>query len=229
MARKPVAGNMSSWHNIALIGCMVFSTAATKAQVGATGDVVVHTPPGLSLLFEKKQAEKKIVAKKELMGKVTAEATMKGPAETKGAEETKAVLVAKVPPGAKAPIPEDAAPRTNPTEVIKKNDVPETVAPPVPVRWKPAVIRHEKVIYSGKGYRVQLYYGPDRGKAEQLKREFSDAYPEIKSYLIYYRPYFRVKVGNFKTRNEALGLLKKANAINHPSMIVPDAITITTF
>ena len=87
----------------------------------------------------------------------------------------------------------------------------------------------EGTISSGKGYRVQIYYGYDRAKATEIKIDFMQRYPKIQTYMTYVRPQYRVKAGNFRTREEAAELYKEVNKIYNPCMIVPDIITINTF
>lgn len=84
------------------------------------------------------------------------------------------------------------------------------------------------VIRSGQGYRVQIYNGNDRVKANQIKVDFMRRFPGIRTYLTYVQPQFRVKVGDFRTRAEAYELYKKVSNIYNPSMIVPDIVVINT-
>ena len=92
-------------------------------------------------------------------------------------------------------------------------------------------IPHRDVItlYKGKGYRVQIYYGPDRVKAIQIKTEFMRHFPGIHTYLSYESPSFRVKAGDYRNRSDAAGMLREANSMYSPSMIVPDIVTVTNY
>lgn len=83
-------------------------------------------------------------------------------------------------------------------------------------------------IYTGKGYRVQIYTGNDRAKANEIKIDFIRRYPGIHTYLTYMQPQFRVKVGDFKTRAEAEKLYQETNTLYGASMIVPDIVVINT-
>ena len=183
---------MSRGRHIALIVFLLFFTLRTGAQ----GNVVVHAPKGLDVLYNKKHTLTKPAVKND----------------TKHVTQTAApVTAAAMQPGAK------------PAPVFLNTYVP----PPAPRLT--SNMRHEKVIYSGKGFRVQIYYGPDRSKAVKIKSEFMRYYPDVRTYLSYYPPYFRVKVGNYRSRGNALGMLKEANSMYSPCMIVPDIITISTF
>ena len=84
-----------------------------------------------------------------------------------------------------------------------------------------------RIVYAGRGFRVQIYNGSDRDKAIKVKTQFMRQYPGMRTYLTYLAPCFRVKVGDYRNRNEAVGMLKEANSMyDSPCMIVPDDITI---
>ena len=54
----------------------------------------------------------------------------------------------------------------------------------------------------GYGFRVQIYYG-DETKARSLQSKFRLNYPEVYTKLDYDQPYWKVQVGNYKTKLEA--------------------------
>jgi hypothetical protein len=69
------------------------------------------------------------------------------------------------------------------------------------------------------GYRVQIFFDSgsnSKNKAASLKAEFDLAYPLIKSYLSYKEPYYRVRVGDFRSLVEAVGFQQKIN-IDYPN------------
>ena len=84
------------------------------------------------------------------------------------------------------------------------------------------------VIRSGNGYRVQIYNGNDRIRANQVRVDFIRRYPQVRTYLSYVQPQFRVKVGDFRTRAEAQKVYDELTGIYNPCMIVPDIIVINT-
>ncbi len=53
------------------------------------------------------------------------------------------------------------------------------------------------------GFRIQVINTNDRKAAIDAKTRVYQLYPELKAYIQYQSPYFRLKVGNFKTRQEA--------------------------
>ncbi len=58
------------------------------------------------------------------------------------------------------------------------------------------------------GFRIQVVNTNDRNQALAAKTKVYQLYPELKVYLLYQAPYFRLRVGNFKTRPEAEPYLK---------------------
>ncbi len=63
------------------------------------------------------------------------------------------------------------------------------------------------------GYRVQIYMSSSKGKAREeainINRTFRRKYPEIPSYIKYEAPIFKVKVGDFRTKSEALKFMNE--------------------
>ena len=55
----------------------------------------------------------------------------------------------------------------------------------------------------GRGYRLLVINTNKRDEAVDAKTKVYTFFPELKSYLIYQSPYFKLKVGNFKDRKEA--------------------------
>ena len=72
------------------------------------------------------------------------------------------------------------------------------------------------------GYRVQLYSVSgvkSRDKANLFKAEFLSKYNNTKVYIVYQAPYFKVRLGDFRTKIEALAFLNKISK-NYPSGFV---------
>lgn len=77
------------------------------------------------------------------------------------------------------------------------------------------------------GYRVQIFFDSgsnSKNKAASVKSEFEALYPEVKPYLSYKEPYYRVRVGNFRSLIEAVGFQKKIAADYPNSFPVKDKI-----
>jgi hypothetical protein len=56
------------------------------------------------------------------------------------------------------------------------------------------------------GWRIQLTFKSTKEEIKKTRSEFIKLYPEIPTYLTYESPYYRISVGNFRTKNEALKL-----------------------
>jgi hypothetical protein len=92
------------------------------------------------------------------------------------------------------------------------------------------VERHKLVNAAKKsmpGYRIQIYFGNDRIKAQEMRTEFIKLIPDEAAYLIYQQPNFKVRVGDFRTRLEAAGFLKQINSSFPNAFIVPDEVKLT--
>jgi hypothetical protein len=55
----------------------------------------------------------------------------------------------------------------------------------------------------GKGYRLLVINTSNRDEAAAAKTTVYTFFPELKSYLLYQAPFFKLKVGNFKDKKEA--------------------------
>lgn len=56
---------------------------------------------------------------------------------------------------------------------------------------------------TGPGYRILVINTNDRNKAYEAKTRIYQSFPELKAYLMYQTPFIKLKVGNFKSREEA--------------------------
>lgn len=83
-------------------------------------------------------------------------------------------------------------------------------------------------IYSSRGYRVQIYSGNDRNKATKIKVDFARRFPGVRTYMTYVQPQFRVKVGDYQSRQEARKMYEQVSTLYTPCMIVPDFIVVNT-
>jgi len=63
-----------------------------------------------------------------------------------------------------------------------------------------------------KGFRLMIISTNKRDEAIAAKTKVYTYFPELKAYLWYQSPYFRVKAGNFKDRKEAEAYQKRMNS-----------------
>jgi len=53
------------------------------------------------------------------------------------------------------------------------------------------------------GYRIQVLNSPDRNKVFAAKTKIYQQFPDLKPYLLYQPPNYKLRVGNFRTQEEA--------------------------
>ena len=62
-----------------------------------------------------------------------------------------------------------------------------------------------------KGFRLMIISTNNRDEAMAAKTKVYTYFPELKAYLWYQSPYFKVKAGNFKDRKDAEAFQKRLN------------------
>ena len=77
------------------------------------------------------------------------------------------------------------------------------------------------------GYRIQVIKSNDRNQVFAIKTRIYQSYPELKPYLIYQPPNYKLNVGNFKTPEEAAPYIQKLG-LDFPSgvYLVHDIIEV---
>jgi hypothetical protein len=77
------------------------------------------------------------------------------------------------------------------------------------------------------GYRILVVNTNDRNKAMDVKSRLMRDFPEHKTYLIYQSPYFKIQIGNFKSRPDAESLRKQITRL-YPNgvIIIPSTIEV---
>jgi len=78
-----------------------------------------------------------------------------------------------------------------------------------------------------QGYRILVMSTNDRNKALNAKTKIYEQFPDLKSYLSYQAPFFKLKIGNFKEHKDAEDFLPEIQRI-FPSgiYIVRDVIEV---
>lgn len=69
-----------------------------------------------------------------------------------------------------------------------------------------------KRIQGIEGFRIQLYLGSNKNakkEATNIKIKLLSLFPEEKPYIMYEAPFWRVQVGDYRSKNESLGLYRK--------------------
>lgn len=63
------------------------------------------------------------------------------------------------------------------------------------------------------GFRIQVITSNDRNKVFAAKTKIYQQFPELKPYLLYQAPNYKLKVGNFKTQEEAEDYMKQLSRL----------------
>jgi len=87
----------------------------------------------------------------------------------------------------------------------------------------------EKNGYAGMdGFRIQIYYSSNRNARDEsgkARAEFMIKFPDIVSYPLFAEPgYYKIRVGDFRTRTEATRLFLLISKVFPDAYIVPDII-----
>lgn len=76
------------------------------------------------------------------------------------------------------------------------------------------------------GYRIQVYFGTQRSRANEIRALYNTHYPDIPANVSYNQPNFKVRAGDFRTRLEAQKHLRDVE-LNFPgAFVVPDEIRL---
>jgi hypothetical protein len=76
------------------------------------------------------------------------------------------------------------------------------------------------------GYRIQIMYTDIRSEAYKNKGQMYKDFPDLKSYVEYEEPSFKLRIGDFKTRLEATYYLQQVVPLYSGAFIVKDKIKI---
>ena len=88
-------------------------------------------------------------------------------------------------------------------------------------------IENNKINNKIDGFRVEIFFSSDfdaKDKALKKKMEFLSVYPDNIVHVKYISPNFRVRVGDFRTKNEALKLYREIKNTYPVAFIVTDEI-----
>jgi len=77
------------------------------------------------------------------------------------------------------------------------------------------------------GYRLEIFFNSDRNAREEameVKTEFLKRYPDLDAYIQFQAPNFRVRIGNFRTKSEALKVKERIKEYYPNAFRVDDEI-----
>jgi hypothetical protein len=76
------------------------------------------------------------------------------------------------------------------------------------------------------GFRVQIYNGTVRNAAYAAQAKFQAKYPDVRSYMTYNEPDFKVKAGDFRTRLEAEKFRQELQSMFSGLFIIAEKINL---
>lgn len=80
---------------------------------------------------------------------------------------------------------------------------------------------------SAAGYRILVISSNNRNKVIEVKTKMYREFPELKAYMMYQSPFYRLKVGNFRERTEAEEYLSQIQRIYPTGVyVVTDTIEV---
>ncbi|HKK43376.1 MAG TPA: SPOR domain-containing protein [Bacteroidales bacterium] len=89
-------------------------------------------------------------------------------------------------------------------------------------------LRIENDHYGMPGYRIQIFNSSTRNARDESNKtmaEFLSKFPDIKAYALYAQPgWFKIRVGDFRTKAEAIKLFLAISKDYPDSYLVPDFI-----
>jgi len=119
-----------------------------------------------------------------------------------------------------------------------QTDSVKSIAVPVPADTNVRVIANSQITGSIQkvqqyqqlshgtfaGYRVQVHFGTDRNGATTVKTDFMSKYPGYSTYLTYQQPYFKVCIGDFRSKLDAANALSKIKRDYPGAFVIRDKI-----
>lgn len=112
------------------------------------------------------------------------------------------------------------------------NDVTIIQAPGIDSILMKHVEMNEKLLqgednYAIDGFRIQIFEESGNRSsthAREVMAEFSEKYPDIPAYLTWQAPNFKVRIGDYSTRMQAEGVLKKIQRDYPIAWVIRDKI-----
>ncbi len=112
-------------------------------------------------------------------------------------------------------------------EVIKDARIDTLIARRFSLEKKQTKAKSSSGAYSSNGYRVQIFSGWDRQAAYDAQARFQNRYRDMRTYISYKEPYFKVNAGDFRTRLEAEKLMQQLKGSFTSLFIIAEKINPT--
>lgn len=81
-----------------------------------------------------------------------------------------------------------------------------------------------KETYELAGYRIQVYSGTTKKESNNARASFLSRYPRMATYEVYNAPNFKIRVGDFTNRFEALLFLEEIRGMFPAAYLVNDIV-----
>ncbi len=76
--------------------------------------------------------------------------------------------------------------------------------------------RNKEIVYTGAGYRVQVFSSNEqrtaKNRAQQIEKSLRFAFPSHGVYRVYSSPFWKVRIGDFRTQAEAREFMQSVKA-----------------
>ncbi|MCC7332320.1 MAG: SPOR domain-containing protein [Flavobacteriales bacterium] len=88
------------------------------------------------------------------------------------------------------------------------------------------ILETNRSSFTVQGYRIQIFSDNKKQPARDEKAKFLSLFNGVKAHEIYQQPYFKIRVGDFRTKIEAHKFLKEVSIHFPNSFIVKDDLEI---
>lgn len=86
--------------------------------------------------------------------------------------------------------------------------------------------QYSKVMDETPGYRLQIMYSNDKAQVNTVKSQFYRSFPSVRAYVNYEQPYYKLRVGDFRSRLDAARGLDMVSALYPGAFLVKDRVKI---
>ncbi len=94
------------------------------------------------------------------------------------------------------------------------------------VTMQKQLLKNKKRTFTG--YRIRIFFDNKQNArvvSEQISAAFSEQYPSIPVYREHANPYFKVSVGNFRTKSDAMKFLNEIKDVYPSAFLVREAFS----
>ncbi|RPD39194.1 SPOR domain-containing protein [Chitinophaga barathri] len=115
---------------------------------------------------------------------------------------------------------QDGAPQTGNVKVVKDSRIDILI--------RKQIYINNLAIRNQPGFRVQVLTTNKRNEALDAKTKVMQLYPDYRSYVDFEAPYFKVRIGDFRSRDEATELRNKlSDLFSGGVFVVPTIINVS--